>query len=51
MYSNIIKKHVLINKHENYKKKVKNNMLKKHYQEKNEIDNKKNCKNFFSSTI
>ena len=32
---------MLINKQENYKKKVKNNMLKKHYQEKNEDDKNK----------
>ena len=50
MYSNIIKKQLLINKQENYKKKVKNNMLKKHYQEKNE-DDKINGKIFFNSTI
>ena len=50
MYSNIIKKQMLINKQENYKKKVKNNMLKKHYQEKNE-DDKINGKKFFNSTI
>ena len=51
MYSNIIKKQVLINKQENYKKKVKYNMLKKHYQEKNDNDNNINGKNFFNSTI
>ena len=51
IYSNIIKKQMVINKQENYKKKNnKNYKLKKQYQEKNEKENKEE-QNFFSSTI
>ena len=51
IYSNIIKKQMVINKQENYKKKNNRNYkLKKQYQEKNEKENKED-QNFFSSTI
>jgi hypothetical protein len=51
IYSNIIKKQMVINKQENYKKKNnRNHKLKKQYQEKNEKENKEEQK-FFSSTI
>ena len=50
LYSNIIKKQMVINKQENYKKKMKNNQIQKLYQDKNEGENK-NEKKFFNSTI
>jgi len=49
IYSNIIKKQMVIIKQENYKKKNKNCNIKKHYQDKNE--NIKNEIIFFTSTI
>ena len=48
IYSNIIRKQVVINKQENYK--LKNYMIKKHYKDKNEDDNKKG-NIFFTSII
>ena len=50
LYSNIIKKQMVINKQENYKKKMKNNKIQKYYQNKNEGENI-NEKKFFNSTI
>ena len=51
IYSNIIKKQMVINKQENYKKKNNRNYkLKKQYHEKNEKENKED-QIFFSSTI
>ena len=48
IYSNIIKKQVVINKQENYK--LKNYMHRKHYKEKNDNENKKG-NIFFNSLI
>ena len=50
LYSNIIKKQMVINKQENYKKKVKNNKIKRQYQEKIDRENK-NENIFFNSIV
>ena len=50
LYSNIIKKQMVINKQENYIKKMKNNKIQKFYQDKVEEENINEIK-FFNSTI
>ena len=51
IYYNIMKKQMIINKIENYKKKVRNDNIKKKFNKINIDDNKEKEDNFFSSTI
>ena len=51
IYYNIMKKQMIINKIENYKKKKRNESIKKKYNKLNIDDNKEKENNFFSNTI
>ena len=51
IYYNIMKKQMIINKIENYKKKKRNDDIKKKYNKLNNDDNKEKENKFFSNTI